>query len=233
LEVGPRQLVRRVNNKAVESGTTDHDLALLLLAQENGIRVADPRFRVAPSKIKELNDYLARRGQLVLPIPVQSKKRKNGKTKQSPFKRLLNFAGRYPEIFYDPIEEEINTAYSNPKLPNAVLMLSRKLIENLVYNALQYKFGKEGRVSLYYDDDHRRARDFSVLIDNLENSKSHYPQDLHDEIDRFIEMVKPFRRDANSKVHRIIDYLDSMTQIRRLKIPEMTQILLKLVDRVR
>jgi hypothetical protein len=235
LEVGERQLLRLVNKKAIEADIRDRDLALLLLAEENEIVVSRPRWGVPPQKLKQLDEYHAsrRRDQLVLPIPALPKKSKHGKTKRISFKRLLNFAGRYPEVFYDPIEDEINTAYSNAKLPNAVLMLSRKLIENLVYNVLQYKFGEEGRVSLYYDTGHRRAQDFSVLIENLENNKSQYPQDLQHEIDRFIEMVRPFRRDANSKVHRIIDYLDSMSQIRRLKIPEMTQILLKLVNRVK
>jgi hypothetical protein len=235
LEVGPRQLVRLVNKKAIEAGITDHDEALLLLAQENGIRVADPRYRVPRPKVKQLEGYLASRrgGQLILPTSAQSKKSKYGKTKQTPLKRLLNFAGKYPEVFYDRLEDEINTAYSNPKLPNAVLMLSRKLVENLVHDVLEYKFGKQGQVSLYYDTAHRRAQDFSVLIENLENNKSQYPQDLQDQIDRFLDMVKPFRRDANSKAHKVIDYLDSMSQIRRLKVPEMTQILLKLVDRVK
>jgi len=236
LEVGTRQLVRRVNEKAIEADITDRDLALLLLAYETGIRVEKPRYGVPRPKIKELNEYLASRrrtAQLVLPTSVQSKKSKYGKTKQTPLKRPLNFAGKYPEVFYDRLEDEINTAYSNPQLPNAVLMLSRKLVENLVYNVLEYKFGKQGQVSLYYDIIHRRAQDFSRLIENLENNKPQYPQDLQDQIDRFLDMVKPFRRDANSKAHKVIDYLDSMNQIRRLKVPEMTQILLKLVDRVK
>lgn len=236
LEVGPRQLVRLVNKKTIDAGITDRDEALLLLAIENEIDVTKPRYGVPTPKIKELNEYLASRrrtAQLILPTSAQSKKSKYGKTKPIPFKRLLNFAGKYPEVFYDRLEDEINTAYSNPKLPNAVLMLSRKLVENLVHDVLEYKFGKQGQVSLYYDTAHRRAQDFSVLIENLENNKSQYPQDLQDQIDRFLDMVKPFRRDANSKAHKVIDYLDSMSQIRRLKVPEMTQILLKLVDRVK
>ena len=78
-----------------------------------------------------------------------------------------------------------------------------------------------------------RAHDFSVLINNLENNILQYPQDLYDKIDKFLEMVKPFRRDVNSKVHKVIDYLDSMRKVEKLKGPEMTNLLLKLIDRVK
>jgi len=230
--IGSRQLLNRISAKAREAGIADRDVALLLLAHEKGIDVIKPRYAVPPEKIEKLNEYLKSQNLLVVPVTAPSKKGA-GKAKQAPFKRLLNFKGKYPEVFYDSLEEEINTAYNNPKLPNAVLMLTRKLIENLAYNLLEYKFGKQGKIELYYSKDHRRAHDFSILLENLKNNKSQYDADQHEMIDKFLEMVKPFKRDADSKVHKIMEYLKIMKQVDTLKVPEMVQILLKLIDRVK
>jgi len=148
-------------------------------------------------------------------------------------KRLLKFKGQYPQtIFYDRLEDEINLAYSIPDLPNAVLLLSRKLIENLVYNLLEYKFGPQG-IKLYYDVNQRRAHDFSVLLANLKNNKTQFQPNEIDLIEEFLKTVEPFRRDANSKAHKVLDYLESMRAVRKFKIPEMVTILLELIGKVR
>jgi hypothetical protein len=235
LEVGKRQLPRRVNTKAIEAGITDRDVALLLLAHEQGLPIDKPRFAVPPPKLEALNDYLRSRNAapVVLPPVTPIMKKSASKSKPATYKRLLNFKGRYPEIFYDSLEDEINLAYSNPGLPNAVLMLSRKLIENLVYNLLEYKFGKMKRIDLYYDVHQMRAHDFSILLQNLQANKSRYDVDQQEQIDEFLEKAKPFRRDANSKAHKVTEYLISMKQVDKFGIPPMTQTLLKLIDRVR
>lgn len=147
-------------------------------------------------------------------------------------RRLLKFKGKYPEVFYDRLEDEINLAYSNPKLPNAALMLARKLIENLAYNLLEYKFGPQN-IHLYYNTAHRRAHDFGILLDNLKTQKNAFPPDEQDLINKFLQLVQPFRRDANVKVHKVIEYLENMREIRKFKIEEMTQLLLKLIEKVR
>jgi hypothetical protein len=235
LKIKPRQLLNRVNTKAIEAGIADRDVALLVLAHEQGLAVNKPRFDVPSEKLQALNDYLRTQkiAPVILPVTGPAKKKGAAKGKAVTFKRLMNFKGKYPEIFYDRLEEEINIAYSNPNLPNAALMLSRKLIENLVYNLLEYKFSKQKRIDLYYDVHQRRAHDFSVLLKNLQTNKSQYDIDQLDIIDKFLETVKPFKRDANSKVHKVIEYLDSTSQLDKFQIPEMTQMLLKLIDRVK
>jgi hypothetical protein len=235
LEVGTRQLLRDVNTKAIEAGITDRDVALLVLAHEQGLPIDKPRFAVPPQKLEALNDYLRSRNAapVVLPPTTPIVKKSASKSKPATYKRLLNFKGRYPEVFYDSLEDEINLAYSNAGLPNAVLMLSRKLIENLVYNLLEYRFAKMKRIDLYYDVHQMRAHDFSILLQNLQTNKSQYDVDQHEQIDGFLEKVKPFRRDANSKAHKVTEYLISMKQVDKFGIPQMTQTLLKLIDRVR
>jgi hypothetical protein len=235
LGIKPRQLLNRVNAKAIEAGIADRDVALLDIAHELGLPVNKPRFNVPTPKLEALNDYLKsqKATPVVMPSTAPSRKKNLGKSKRLTYKRLLNFKGRYPEVFYDRLEEEINVAYSNPSLPNAVLMLSRKLIENLVYNLLEYKFGKQNRIDLYYDMHQMRAHDFSVLLKNLQTNRSQYDTDHQPIIDKFLEKAKPFKRDANSKTHKVIEYLSSIRQIDKFEIPEMTQMLLKLIGRVK
>lgn len=109
--------------------------------------------------------------------------------------------------------------------------MSRKLIENLVYNLLQYRFKGPGLI-LYFDKAHNRPQDFGILLDNLRLNKAQFDADMHNSIDKLLQLVQPFRLDANSKVHNIIEYLETASQLREMKIPEMTQLLLKMIERV-
>lgn len=229
--IGSRQLLNRIKAKAKEARITDLDVALLLIACEQHIDVNKPRYGVPPEKLDKLNDHLKASSQS--PIVVhQPTPKKGGKIVQIQSRNLLKFKGNYPEIFYDRLEDEINTAYSDPRLPNATLMLSRKLIENLVYNLLEYRYGGK-QINLYYDTSNMRAHDFSVLLYNLNHHKPDFDVDLHEKIDKFLGMAHKFRLDANSKVHRVMDYLDSQRQLKKLKIPEMVEILLRLIERVK
>jgi len=101
-----------------------------------------------------------------------------------------------------------------------------------VYNLLQFKLGVK-ELALYYDITQNRPRDFSVLLENLKDIKTQFDPDHQPLIEKFLNWVYPFKRDANSKAHSVIDYLDSMSQVKKLKIVEMTQILLRLIERVR
>jgi hypothetical protein len=231
LGIKPRALRYRVTQISKSSGIFNRDIALLLLAHQQGIDVSKPRFQVPNSILAKFDDELKTQKTQAPPAPSTTTK-KGTKRLEPSTKRLLNFKGKYPDIFYDRLEEEINIAYSNSALPNAVLILSRKLIENLVYNLLQFKLGVKG-LALYYDTAHNRSLDFSVLIDNLQNTKTQFDPDQQPLVGKFLNWVYPFKRDANSKAHSVIEYLDSMSQVKKLKIVEMTQILLRLIERVR
>lgn len=234
LRIKPRQLRNRIGEVALGEHITDRYVALLLLAHRQKIDVTKPGFAIPKPKLDKFEEELktqktASKVPVVTVAPIAKKDTKNTYVQ---IRHLLKFKGKYPDIFYNRLEDEINTAYSNPALPNAVLMVSRKLIENLVYNLLQYKLGGPG-IKLYFDTIHNRPLDFGVLLDNLKDQKERFDQDQHDMIDKFLVLAQPFRRDANSKVHNVLEYLESMKQIKSLKIPEMTQILLKLIELVK
>jgi hypothetical protein len=144
--------------------------------------------------------------------------------------RFLDFRARYPEIFYKPLEEEINQTFRY-NLPNATLMLSRKLVENLLYNLLERKFAD--RIVLWYDINQGRANDFSMLINNLQNNKKKFSPDEQELIERLLSLIKPFRREANSKTHKVIEYLDSVEELDGMKIPEIVELEIKLIEKIR
>ncbi|GAJ03944.1 unnamed protein product, partial [marine sediment metagenome] len=131
---------------------------------------------------------------------------------------LLAFSDNYPWVFYKPLEKEINACYS-AKLFNACLLLSRKIIENLIYNLLRIKFRSD--IELRWNTGRNRPHNFAILVDNLEQKRSQFNQEEQMFIDKFIKLCKPFRRYANSKAHNIMEYIERKDEIDNMKIPEM------------
>lgn len=139
---------------------------------------------------------------------------------------FIDFGLAYPEVFYRPLENEINSCYAS-NLSNAVLLLSRKMIENLMYNLFEYTFPK--KADLRWNTSKNRPHDFSVLLDNLIDKKGEFSQEEQRLIEKFLGLCKPFKREANSKAHNIMEYIEDRDQLKNLKIPEIIQIILKLV----
>ena len=143
---------------------------------------------------------------------------------------LLDFSGLYPEVFYRRLEGEINDCYA-AGLPNATIILSQKLVENLIYNILETKFSRDR--PLWWDINHNRPKDFSLLVDTLELKKNEFVYDQRELLEKLVELVEPFRKEANLKAHRIMNYLESKDELGRLKTPEIVQVALKLLDKVK
>lgn len=145
-------------------------------------------------------------------------------------KELLDFSDKYPLVFYEKLEEEINLCYTSA-LPNAALVLSRKLVENLLYQILEYRFPKE--IELRYIVAQGRAQDFSVLVNNLETRIKEFNREQQDLIEKLLQLIKPFKRDANSTAHKVMEYLDMLDELDKLKIPEIVEIELQLINKVK
>src|SRR5439155_12091539 len=107
--------------------------------------------------------------------------------------KLIEFRSRYPEVFYKPLEEEINSAFGR-ELPNATIVLTRKLVENLLYNILEHKFPSD--VNMWYNTSKKRAHDFSILLEHLENKMHKFSHDQVDLVKKLISLIKPFKREA-------------------------------------
>jgi len=160
-----------------------------------------------------------------------SRKKKKGlkKTEKIESEELLAFSNNYPWVFYRPLEKEINACYST-KLFNSCLLLSRKMIENLIYNLLGITFPRDGE--LRWNTSKNRPHDFAVLIDQLEQKINQFSAEEQSFIEKFLRLCKPFRRYANSKAHNIMEYIERKDEIDNMKIPEMIQILLNLIRKI-
>lgn len=143
---------------------------------------------------------------------------------------LLDFGKDYPLVFYEKLEEEIDLCFAG-SLPNATLILCRKVVENLLYNIHENKFPRE--VKLRYRIDQGRAQDFSVLLQYLEARIHDFDREQRDLIKKLLQLIKPFRREANSTVHKVLEYVDDIDDLDALKIPEIVQIELELIRKIK
>ncbi|ELZ16586.1 hypothetical protein C476_17012 [Natrinema limicola JCM 13563] len=104
----------------------------------------------------------------------------------------------YPELVY-----EINLCY-RVKADQAVLVLNRKLIENLIVDILRSVFSMD-EIKLFYDIDNNRTHRLSKLIDNMKSRRSEiekYGPSLDEDFFRAVDDLK-YRGDASA--HTIED----------------------------
>ncbi len=145
-------------------------------------------------------------------------------------KILLDFRNRYPEGFYSKLESEVNRAYTYG-LPNATLLLARKMVENLLYNVLRKKFGTK-REEIWWDEKNKRPLGLGPMVGSLKNCKKDFK---HDEVsvDKFLKLVGPFISEANKKAHYIMEYLDHVEQLDKFKIDDMIDLLLRIREHLK
>lgn len=136
----------------------------------------------------------------------------------------------FEDPLYNELVDEINKSVTFD-LPNAAYVLSRKLVENLIIDVLRKKFSnsKEG-VNLYYDTARRRFKDFSILINNLNDNKSQYLSE-EKKIETIVALSERFKKNANSSAHSIFS-LAKIEELDRYKVPDLVKSLQSLLIRV-
>jgi hypothetical protein len=108
----------------------------------------------------------------------------------------------------------------------STLILSRKLIENLIIELLRKKFPSKKDMNLYYNTTEKRFHDFSILLGNLNNQKNLFIPDIT-EIEKIIQMAQPFRKGANNATHYPFENPDE-SKILELKISEIVESILRI-----
>lgn len=150
--------------------------------------------------------------------PVQSKQKTE---------KFISIVGL--DNFYQRLIEEINNTYQN-KTYTSTLILSRKLIENLLIDLLRKKFGSESKedVEIYYNIKDGRFHDFAYLVKNFEERKDKFLVDK-ELVEEFVRLVKPFRKGANSKTHSIIHFIENKEDLIQFNIGNMVDLLMRLM----
>ena len=106
-----------------------------------------------------------------------------------------------PGTFYPDLVEDINQCYSIG-VHDATLILTRKLLENLLIDILRKQYGKQ-EIELYYLPENRRFQNFSTLINNFEDNLADF-QHLSGGLDGgFIDELDSFRQNANAEAHSL------------------------------
>lgn len=106
-----------------------------------------------------------------------------------------------PGAFYPDLVEDINQCYSSG-VNDATLVLTRKLLENLLIDILRKQYGKR-EIDLYYLPENRRFKNFSKLINSFEKHLEDFQHLSGGLDDKFIDELHTFRQDANAEAHSI------------------------------
>lgn len=104
--------------------------------------------------------------------------------------------------FYEPLVEDINRSYRH-HIYDATMILSRKLLENLLIEVLRLRLGTEDHLETFYIPTQGRFQPFSELIesfsDNIEEFRPYDP-----DLDAaFVNRLDQFRTRANANAHSI------------------------------
>lgn len=143
---------------------------------------------------------------------------------------FVEIGGKYPENFYNQLQDEINVCYDHNH-PNAAFFLCRKIVENLVFNILEKKFPSQ--INLWYDVKHKIRHKFSILIKNLYDERNNFGKpNVKTYIEKFNTEVGPFRKEANTKAHYVFEYLCDNRELNKFKIKDLVQLLVKIYDNI-
>lgn len=106
-----------------------------------------------------------------------------------------------PDAFYPDLIADINRCYSLG-IYDATLVLTRKLLENLLIDILRGQYDTK-RIQLYYRPNNGRFQNFSTLIENFEDNLNDF-EHLSGGLDSdFIDELNAFRQNANAEAHSI------------------------------
>ena len=143
-----------------------------------------------------------------------------------PSEKFVSVSG--VDNFYQRLIKEINETYKNETYTSS-LILSRKLIENLLIDLLRKKYGDKTKTAkeIYYNINNGRFHSFTYLVKNLEDKKSDFDIDK-ELIEEFLSLVKPFRKKANSKAHSLIYFVENKEELMDYHLPRMVDLLLRI-----
>lgn len=107
----------------------------------------------------------------------------------------------FPDNFYKDLTDFINKCYMYGLYP-AVVVFSRKLLENLLADLLRKKYGKHD-VELFFDTSHNRFHIFNVLLKNFKDNMNDFKTIIPHLDHNFIDKIHMFRESGNSAAHTL------------------------------
>lgn len=107
----------------------------------------------------------------------------------------------YPSLIY-----EINICY-RVKANEAVVVLLRKLVENLLLDIIRGHFGIE-RNEMFYQPERRQHKSLGDLIDVFDRNRSEFDQYSTAEEEEIVEIIKEVKYSGDASAHSIEERID-------------------------
>jgi hypothetical protein len=136
-----------------------------------------------------------------------------------------------PGTFYPDLVENINQCYS-AGVNDATLVLTRKLLENLIIDILREEYGKQ-EIDLYFRPENKRFENFSTLLNNFKDRLDDF-QHLSGGLNNdFIDELDSFRQDANVEAHSIeINITESEIEEYRKQAQHASKLLFRIKNNI-
>lgn len=135
--------------------------------------------------------------------------------------------------FYQPLVNDINRSYRY-HIYDATMILTRKLLENLVIELLRTRLGATDNLETFYIPRQGRFKPFSVLVENFGEHIEQFQPFMPDLDSDFIDRLDSFRTQANATAHSIqVDISQSEIEERGTTANDLVRVLFRLREQVR
>ena len=156
--------------------------------------------------------FITKEDKLTIPsVKIENKptlKRKRRDWASAKIKEIMHFETK--DHFLKKHIAEINKAY-NSHCYTCIFVLTRKVFENLIIGILKAKFPDDPH--LHFDISKGRNQDFSVALENLFKKRNAFDHDRTEVIERLHQKLKPFKNDANDKVHSLYHIVEGEREV--------------------
>lgn len=136
--------------------------------------------------------------------------------------------------FYESLVSDINSSYRYG-IDDGALVLSRKLLENLVIDLLRTRYGfEDDNIDLFYDRDERQFKPFSALTSNLEENIEDFEYYSERLDGGLVTKLDSLRQQGNAGAHSVeVEPTDSEMENFQTKLNEVADVLFRVRTELR
>lgn len=114
---------------------------------------------------------------------------------------------------------------------NSALILSRKVLENLIIQILKNKYPNNTKEekSLYYNTSKRRFQDYEFVLKNLYDKRNDFDIDKPKIIERLYQKCKIIKGDMNDNTHALYFFIESEKEFDDFNLQTIFDLITKLI----
>ncbi|MEX1014835.1 MAG: hypothetical protein WDZ80_06790, partial [Candidatus Paceibacterota bacterium] len=215
------KILERIINKTGLAESTVRSAISRLYKEYPGLPPNSVAFLYARKKgVGYIRNLLSEEERRTLPPIKEEKHPEKVKVSISKYKRkpkkIVTFETSDP--FIEGHIAEINRAYDSGCY-TCVFVLARKIVENFIIDILRKEFPPTSKQNkeLYYDISKKRYKDFSIVLKNLYDKRTHFGVDTH-AVERLYALVKPLKKEGNDKAHSWFHLVKRKSEVENLEL---------------